>query len=114
MDHEFWRERWAQGQLGFHRLDTNPMLERFWPALGASEGRVLVPLCGKSLDLDWLAGRGHEVVGVEFVAAAVEAYFAERGIAPLRSDVDGLSIRQNARVSLVVADFFRVRAEVTG
>jgi thiopurine S-methyltransferase len=114
MDHDFWRERWAQGQLGFHRLDTNPMLERFWPALEAPQGRVLVPLCGKSLDLDWLAGRGHEVVGVEFVAAAVDAYFAERAITPLRSDVDGVSTRHHAGVSLVIADFFRVRAEVTG
>lgn len=114
MDHEFWQERWAAGQLGFHRLDTNPMLERFWPELGISGGRVLVPLCGKSLDLDWLLGRGHEVVGVEFVPAAVDAYFAERGIVPARSEVDGLLVRRHAGVSLVVADFFQVRPASTG
>ena len=90
------------------------MLERFWSSLAVSEGRVLVPLCGKSLDLDWLAERGHEVVGVEFVQTAVDAYFAERGIEPVRSNVDGFPVASRGGVKLVVADFFRVHAGVTG
>jgi len=114
MDHGFWRERWEQGQLGFHRPDTNPMLERFWPRLGLTAGRVLVPLCGKSHDLDWLARQGHEVVGVEFVQTAVDAYFAERGIDPVRETSDGFSIARSPTVSLVVADYFAVHSGVTG
>jgi thiopurine S-methyltransferase len=38
---------------------------------GESPKRILVPLCGKSVDLDWLVGQGHTVVGVEFVPEAV-------------------------------------------
>ena len=30
-----------------------------------SGARILVPLCGKSLDLGWLKGQGYNVVGVE-------------------------------------------------
>lgn len=114
MDQTAWRERWEQGQLAFHRADTNPMLERFWPELGLAAGRVLVPLCGKSLDLDWLATRGHDVVGVEFVEAAVDAYFAERGLTPAREELDGFSVLRSQKVALVVADFLRVHAGVTG
>jgi len=114
MDHGFWRERWEQGQLGFHRADTNPMLERFWSRLGLAEGRVLVPLCGKSHDLDWLAGQGHEVVGVEFVQAAVDAYFAERGLESVRETIDGFEVARSENVSLVVADYFAVHPGVTG
>lgn len=114
MEHEFWRERWAEGQINFHRADANPMLERFWPSLGLSGGRVLVPLCGKSLDLDWLAARGHDVTGVEFVPAAVDAYFSERGIEPTREQIDGLPVLRRPGVALVVADFFRASASVTG
>lgn len=114
MDHGFWRERWHEGRIGFHRLDANPMLERFWPMMDLGSGRVLVPLCGKSVDLDWLLGRGHEVVGVEFVEAAVSAYFSERSLSPVRTEVDGFPRFEHGAITLLVADFFRVPPNVTG
>jgi thiopurine S-methyltransferase len=114
MEQGFWQERWEQGQIGFHQEHANPLLERFWANVGVQGGRVLVPLCGKSLDLKWLADRGHEVVGVEFVSAAVEAYFVERGIEPLREEIAGFPLLRGAGVSLLVGDFFRVHTGVTG
>lgn len=114
MEHGFWRERWEGGQIGFHQADTSPLLVRFWPELGVDGARVLVPLCGKSLDLSWLAARGHDVVGIEFVPAAVTAYFAERGIVPTVREVEGFSTFQGDGVTLVLADFFRVSPAVTG
>ena len=36
-----------------------------------------MPLCGKSLDMVWLAAQGHEVLGVELAPLAVEQFFAE-------------------------------------
>jgi thiopurine S-methyltransferase len=114
MEQGFWQERWEQGQIGFHQGYTNPLLERFWPQVGLQAGRVLVPLCGKSLDLKWLAERGHEVVGVEFVEQAATAYFAERGLAVERQERDGFPVLRGAGVTLVVGDFFRVHAGVTG
>ena len=42
-------------------------------ALGLAKGAaVLVPLCGKSLDLVWLAEQGHAVIGVELAEAFVK------------------------------------------
>lgn len=114
MEKSFWRERWAAGQIGFHLVDVNPMLERFWPGVATEGGRVLVPLCGKSVDLTWLAQRGQEVVGVEFVAQAADEYFVERGVEASRKEVEGFTVLRGGGVSIAVADFFRVHSGVTG
>jgi len=114
MEQGFWQERWQQGQIGFHQGYTNPLLERFWSQLGLQAGRVLVPLCGKTLDMKWLAERGHEVLGVEFVEQAARAYFAEQGLEAERREIDGFPVLRHAGVSLVVGDFFRVGPGVTG
>lgn len=82
MQPDFWHERWRTGQIGFHRPSVNPVLERWWPTLGLPPGaRVYVPLCGKSLDLRWLAARGHAVTGSELSPIAVAEFYSEAGLA---------------------------------
>ena len=79
MEHEFWQERWRTRQIGFHQSGPHPFLERWWPTLEVPAGaRVYVPLCGKSLDMVWLAVRGHAVVGSELSAIAIEEFFGEQ------------------------------------
>jgi thiopurine S-methyltransferase len=81
MHHDFWHERWQTGQIGFHQAAVHTFLERFWPRLGVPAGaRVYVPLCGKSLDMAWLAERGHRVVGSELSPIAITDFFAGRGL----------------------------------
>ena len=54
-----WRLRWQEGRIGFHLAATHTALPQHWPELGVEEGaKVLVPLCGKSLDMRWLAEQG--------------------------------------------------------
>lgn len=79
MNADFWRERWAAGQIGFHEGKPNEFLAEHIARL---RGRVLVPLCGKSDDLAFLAAQGHEVVGIELVEDAVQAFFTEHGLSP--------------------------------
>lgn len=60
-----------------------PLLQKYWPTLALPAGsRVFVPLAGKSLDMLWLAERGHRVLGVELSALAVEQFFTESGLTP--------------------------------
>lgn len=60
-----------------------PLLQHHWDALALPAGRrVFVPLAGKSLDMLWLAGRGHRVLGVELSQIAVDGFFAENGLTP--------------------------------
>jgi thiopurine S-methyltransferase len=83
MEPDFWRQRWQQGQTGFHQDRPTPLLERCWSEIFAPPGsRVLVPLCGKSLDLLWLAEQGHRVLGVELSPIAVQQFFTEHGMTP--------------------------------
>ena len=82
MEPEFWHQRWRSGQIGFHQSSPHPFLERWWPTLGLARGsRVYVPLCGKSLDMVWLAVRGHVVVGSELSPLAVAGFFGEQRMA---------------------------------
>ena len=77
-DQEFWHNKWASNQIGFHLDDVNPLLPAFWQYTNPKrEDTVLVPLCGKSEDLIWLATKHDEVQGVELSLIAVRAFFAE-------------------------------------
>lgn len=85
MHPDFWLQRWQDGQIGFHRNEVMPLLQKHWPSLQLPTGsRVLVPLCGKTLDMHWLAAQGHRVLGVELSALAVQQFFDEAGLAPQR------------------------------
>lgn len=76
MKKDFWQSRWEAKQTAFHEGKPNALLvtqaHRFAPA-----SRILVPLAGKAFDLVWLEEHGHEVVGVEFVAQAIDEFRAE-------------------------------------
>ena len=76
---EDWLGRWHQGRTGWHEAAGNEGLKSFWPEI-ATPGSVLVPLCGKSPDLLWLAERGHEVVGVELSEVAVAGFFEDHDL----------------------------------
>ena len=41
---------------------------------------VLVPMCGKTVDLHWLCARGHAVTGVELSPIAVHQIFTDNSI----------------------------------
>lgn len=84
MEPGFWRERWAEGRIGFHQPAPAPLLCKHWPGLALPKGaRVFVPLSGKSLDMAWLAAQGYRVLGVELVREAVEQFFDEQGLQPV-------------------------------
>lgn len=109
MEKHFWHERWRTGQIGFHNSDYHWALDAYWPELAVSlQDTVLVPLCGKSLDMHWLRQQGHPVEGVEIDPLAVQAFFAEwPGPSPVevRADADG-TFSQAEGVCLWNLDFF--------
>lgn len=81
MQAQFWLNKWREGHIGFHRDAPMPLLVQHWPALElAHASRVLVPLCGKSLDMLWLAEQGHRVLGVELSALAIQQFLSEHAL----------------------------------
>jgi thiopurine S-methyltransferase len=87
MKSEFWEQRWREGQIGFHQDEVTPLLRQYWPSLALpAVSRIFVPLAGKTLDMAWLAAQGHRVLGVELSQLAVDAFFNEHGLVPLRHE----------------------------
>lgn len=115
MQAEFWQQRWEAGQIGFHQAKPNMFLQRFWPSLGLADGaRVLVPLCGKTVDMTWLAGQGLSVVGVELSHKAVEGYFAEHSLEPEITQRGAFKVYSVENVEIWCGDFFALTAEDIG
>lgn len=111
MQHEFWLERWQQGQIGFHQDRINNYLTRHFSRAGAQRGgAVLVTLCGKSLDMMWLNKQGMRVVGVELSPLAVGAFFTENNLQPVIT-ASGKFQRYHADdITLLCGDFFDLNA----
>jgi thiopurine S-methyltransferase len=110
MDTNFWLERWARHEIGFHQPQVNPYLIRHWPTLDIEKGAtVFVPLCGKSLDMRWLREQGHNVLGVEIARSACSEFFQEWGATP-RVEQCGTFERFAAHsITLLCGDFFNLQ-----
>jgi thiopurine S-methyltransferase len=113
MEPTYWKERWSEGRIGFHEGRPNAHLVEH-ASFFEGRRRVLVPLCGKTVDLAYLASRGLAVVGVELVEDAARAFFEEAGV-PAHRTVDGPLARwEGAGIEIVCGDFFDVGASELG
>jgi thiopurine S-methyltransferase len=107
MDPEFWHRRWRKNEIAFHQQEINTHLQQFWNRLGLQPGdRVFVPLCGKSLDMLWLAGQGQPVLGVEISQVAVESFFRENDLNPQIRQANSFQIWEAELITLLCGDFF--------
>ncbi len=112
---EFWHDRWRRGQIGFHQAAADQSLTRLWRTLDLPPGsRVLVPLCGKSLDLLWLRDQGHEVVGVELSDIALQAFCAENGLPARRRVLTDADLYEAPGLTLLRGDLFTLTADRLG
>lgn len=113
MQADYWQTKWKAGQIGFHEDTVNPQLIAHSDCF-KRPGRVLVPLCGKSHDLWWLAEQGHEVVGVELATEAATQFFAEASVAPQIETVGRHTRYQHGGVQYWQGDFFALAASSLG
>ena len=125
MNSKFWQQRWQEGRIGFHQSDVNSELIKHFSTLALPiSSRVLVPLCGKSVDMVWLAHAGYDVVGIELVESAVQAFFIEQNITPtiteFTSAADGSTLKRyqgqlpGQTITLWVADIFALSPTAIG
>ncbi|MHB1951004.1 MAG: thiopurine S-methyltransferase [Acidiferrobacteraceae bacterium] len=115
MQPEFWLARWQENQIGFHRTAVHEYLQRHIHRLGLHpDANVLVPLCGKSVDMGYLRAQGAGVTGVELSELAVRAFFDENRI-PVRTSRSGdLMVHEGGGFRLFVGDFFALSAAQIG
>ncbi len=98
MEQQFWLDSWHEGgfKTSFHRPDVHPyILKHLTPAVLRGK-RILVPLCGKSVDMVYFHQHADHVVGVELAEAAVYQFFEEQKIPFVRCgnrfEADGLTL----------------------
>lgn len=115
MEKEFWLRKWQARELGFHTPTAHPLLTRYFSTLALErQTRVLVPLCGKSLDMHWLLHQGCSVVGVELSEIAIEELFQELEIIPSITQ-DGAHRRYSGpSITIFVGDLFELTRKQTG
>lgn len=101
----FWNEMWTRERVPFHQ----PVVNRYLAAHGHRfpAGKILVPLCGKSLDIKWLEDTKREVMGVELSSVACQAYFKEQK-RPIHKSESGKFVKfsDGNQVTLWCGDFF--------
>lgn len=114
MEKSFWENRWNTNQIGFHGKINN-FLKKYFSELKLKPGsRVLLPLCGKTLDIHWLLSQGFHVIGVEFVETAIVQLFDELGVTPEISVEGKLKHYSAPHIDIFVGDFFDVTEAYTG
>ncbi len=114
-DNHLWLQLWRDQQTDFHQETTNHLLARFWPGLNCDYGsRVFVPLCGKSLDMIWLARQGHEVIGVELSPIAVKEFFKENQLEPTRRRLKKFDLWKHGNISILCGDYFSLKTSDLG
>lgn len=80
MEPSFWHRCWERNSLGFHQAEIHPFLTQYFDAHRlATDRHVFVPLCGKSLDMVYLAQR-LQVTGAELSEIACRDFFIEKGV----------------------------------
>ena len=110
-----WHLSWSEGRTGFHKKEVHSdLLDYEEPFIGTSSRRVLVPLCGKSVDLVWLADKGHQVVGIELVPQAVEEFFSEQGLTPSVETTEHYARFSAGPISILCGDVLKIEAEDVG
>ena len=114
-DNLLWLELWRGHQTDFHQSEVNPLLSRFWrPPENGRDSHVLVPLCGKSLDMLWLAAQGHRVTGVEISPVAVKAFFKENNLKAKKSRQGNFTCWRCGPISILCGDFFGLKKHQLG
>ncbi len=123
MQADFWHDKWQKRELGFHLAEVNKALLAHWPALAIAPGStVLLPLCGKTLDLVWLRAQGYRVIGIELSEIALDELAStlqqQLGLKltkqPLQHGPHSLLRYQADGVQLCCGDFFAVTAGLIG
>ena len=114
MDYEFWDNCWGRPTQPFHLIQPHHFLTQYFSTYFADQERVLLPLCGKTQDLNYLAQQGITAVGVEFNPIAVESFFESSQLKPRIEHFDHGKCYQADHTELWLADFFELKQQDLG
>ena len=88
MEASFWLRSWELGgfHTSFHRKDIHPFVLKYMNPEAIEGKNILVPLCGKTVDMLYLAQYANQVIGVEIAEEAIVQFFAENNLQVTMAD----------------------------
>lgn len=123
-----WSSRWTDMRIGWHIGNVNEALQLHGDALltpseacaatAHGNARVLVSLCGKTVDMAFLAQHDKvgQVIGVDGIATALEQFAREQPDLQVEA-VEATGSYQTwkgKKITLLKGDFFELTPEATG
>lgn len=116
-----WMDMWEGKNFPWHLSFVHQAIDKHAQILMTSpqaKNKIFVPLCGKTVDIKFLADLGNEVVGVEVSEIAVKDFFKEHNIDYTSEDVPavkGKLFRSNDhkhKIKLYCCDLFLFSSEI--
>ena len=115
MEADYWHQKWAEKDIGFHEGTVNSSLAAYLDQLELAPGaRIFVPLCGKTRDIAWLLAHGYGVVGVELSSVAVSELLNELELAYTEQSIGELQRFTATNLVVWQGDFFALTKEMLG
>ena len=102
---------------GWHRTGVNKFLEKHLEKLvPRPSSNILVPLCGKSYDMKYLADQGHCVTGLEFTEKAILEFFQEHKLQFSKAETEDFTkfTAISTNIKILKGDFFLATKDVVG
>lgn len=108
MEASFWQDKWLKNEIGFHLDRVNPQIEIYHSQVFVPGSTVFIPLCGKSLDIAFLANQGYSIIGAELSEIAINDFFREQSLTPIVSQDEHFTIYNSDNITLYQGDFFNL------
>ncbi|KAK2836554.1 hypothetical protein Q7C36_014423 [Tachysurus vachellii] len=116
-----WEGRWQEGRIGFHQPHIHQMLKDNLDKVlcERQQVRFFFPLCGKAVDMKWLADMGHVIVGVEISEKAIKQFFEEHSLEYKEEPVAAIPEAKvfkssDGRISLYQCDLYNFSSAIEG
>lgn len=115
MTEEYWLQRWISNDITFNQPQPNALLLRYIDELNLKPGAsFFVPLCGKSIDMQWLVSQKYNVLGVELSPIACADFFKENDLPFSITKTDQFSVFKSENITLYSGDFFALNNKLLG
>ncbi|XP_063444577.1 thiopurine S-methyltransferase-like [Mytilus trossulus] len=108
-----WKDCWEKGNMPWHIEDVHPkfLLHVDKITEKKNNAKIFFPLCGKAVEMFYLAKKGHTIVGVEYMEIAVKQFFDENKLSyetkPV-PEIDGDVYENEANnIKIYCGDYFK-------
>merc|ERR1712071_145075 len=115
---ESWDGKWKANKSPRHKNEINDFLATHFSHVTKikNPARILVPLCGKAVDMKWMYDSGHSVVGIEGVEEPIIQFFTEQNLEYRKEMVGNCPCysTEDGRLKIFQSDLLLIDPEVVG